>query len=358
MILTYQDAAELNIRELGIRRVVRPLLLVAITIMAMAFGDTRVNAADHDTCQGIPATVIELSHGSRYKASSKTKGVVDAKRNAAVNASLAPVDDFIRILSREANRASKHAGASPNARCAIHMLARWAEDDGLSRLSKNAEMTIGARLAGIVLSYSQVSQYASAEERRLIDSWIGRRLEEQVAYWDSKAPRNARRGNLKAWAALAVLAGAVEQRNHRLLHWAHESTLKILCSVDADGALPREMERGERALHYQIHALAPLVSSVALFERHGISVKNTCNEAIKRAVWYAVRDLDAGGALSQKKSGKRQSYFTGRDTLKPYQFAFGASYLSFSGDQEFAFWLRRFGSLNYSKLGGDQRVIW
>lgn len=330
----------------------------AATLIAIILGGSPASAAEVEICQVAPKSVIELSYGSRYTAASKAKDVVDAKSSAAVNAALAPVDDYIRILAREANRSSKRAGYSKSAKCAIQLLVRWAEADSLSVLSGKAEMTIGARLAGIILSYSQVSHFASAKERKIINSWINRRLSEQMSYWEKRAPKDARRGNLKAWASLAVLAGAVELRNQRMIRWAHESTTEILCTVDADGALPREMERGERALHYQIHSLAPLVSSVALFEKHGVATKDTCDRAVERAVWYVVRDLDAVGAISQKKSGKKQSYFTGRDTLKPYQLAFGASYLSFSNDADFEFWLRRFGNLNYSKLGGDQRLIW
>lgn len=331
----------------------------AALALGLVFGSPAV-ASGKESCIYSTDVVTNLSYGSRYSAGSVTKDVVDAARNEEVVNALASVDDFIRDLARHANK-SGPTGASgrTSAACALQMLDAWADADGLSDLgTDNVKMTIGSRLAGIALAYSQVVGHASTDQQKRIENWLVKRVEEQVRFWDRDAPTNARRGNLKAWIALAAIAVGQQSRETSLVAWGRSETQTLLCSIDADGAIPREMERGSRALHYQLHALNALTTSVALLDEGRSSGMVDCRAALDRAIWFAVRDIEAKGALSSKKSGKAQNYFTSGDTLKSHHVAFGVSYLVMSRDPQFAEWIGKFGVLNNSKLGGNQGIVW
>ncbi|AJY46339.1 alginate lyase family protein [Martelella endophytica] len=95
-------------------------------------------------------------------------------------------------------------------------------------------------------------------ESRLVDTV------DHFNYWDNEAPPMARLGNLRLWAAYAVTEAGLILDRQDFIDWALESQRAVLSTEEADGSLPYEMRRGAYALHYQLHALAPLAASAAL----------------------------------------------------------------------------------------------
>ena len=340
------------------RSIVRFATLAVVTVVTLT--NNPVHSAPGPRCEDSVPIVKELSYGSRYSNESEMKDVIVVPKSQAVDRALEDVDDFIRELAREANRATQgDRSSSIHATCALEMLEAWTGADNLAFLATdNVRMTIGARLAGIALAYSQVAEAASFEQRTAISGWLARRLVEQIEFWETEAPQGARRGNLKAWIALAAIVGGREAGDKHLIDWGRSEVRQILCSVDPDGAMPREMERGSRALHYQLHALNAVAASVATLVELGHDERDLCFGGLLRAVWFVVHDIEAKGELSAKKSGKSQVYFAGDDELRPHHVAFGAAYLAICQDREFARWLAPHAVLNNSTLGVKQQVLW
>ncbi len=310
-------------------------------------------------CPPAPDPVAGLAFDSRYADDSETRSEIDPDAAADATDALRPVDDFLRGLSRRANAALD--GSDPDAAaCVVAQIAVWAGADALADLdSPTARLTVGARLAGFALVLLQVPP-GDAATMALIDDWLTRRLREQIAFWEEDAPDGARIGNLRAWAALAAAATAARTGDAALRYWAASSAAYVLCSAAADGSLPQEMTRGRLALQYQLHAITPLTVTALLLERQGLPLTGVCAGSLDRAVGFALSDL-ADGAQSAAISGKVQSFFDGSDTLEDFHLAWIEAYLRLSvaahaGAAEALIRPRR--PLNYSKLGGNQTLIW
>ena len=317
-------------------------------------------------CPAAPDPVLGLSFDSRYAADSETRSRIDPEAEAAAKDALKPVDDFLRDLARRANAALD--GSDPAAAgCVVAQVAAWADADALAGLdSPTARLTVGARLAGFALVMLQVtppgagSGAGDGDALVRIDAWLTRRLTDQIAFWEEDAPDGARMGNLRAWAALAAAATAARSGDARLRYWAAASAGYVLCSAAPDGSLPQEMARGRLALQYQLHAITPLVVTALLLERQGLPLTGVCDGALDRAVGFALSDLD-DGAASATLSGAVQIFFDGSDKIEDFHLAWIEAYLRLSGaahaaDAEAQISPRR--PLTYSKLGGNQTLIW
>lgn len=312
-------------------------------------------------CPAAPDPVLSLSFDSRYATDSETRSEIDLEAEAEAKDALKPVDDFLRDLARRANAALD--GSDPDAAaCVVAQVALWAEADALAGLdTPTARLTVGARLAGFALVMLQVApDAADTDALARIDAWLTRRLAEQIAFWEESAPDGARIGNLRAWAALAAAATAAHSGDARLRYWAAASATYVLCSAAPDGSLPQEMARGRLALQYQLHAITPLVVTALLLERQGLPLTGICGGALDRAVGFALADLD-DGAASAALSGAAQSFFDGSDKIEDFHLAWIEAYLRLGQAAhvtaaEAVITPRR--PLTYSKLGGNQTLIW
>ncbi|WP_325063095.1 alginate lyase family protein [Halovulum marinum] len=313
-------------------------------------------------CAPAPAPVQALAYGSRYADGSENRTRLDADADAEVDAALKPVDDFLRDLADRAN--GVHApGADPPAiaACVLARLAPWARADALAELDTTAaRLTAGSRLAAFALILRQVVPHAGAgdgDKVGLVSDWLARRVVAQMRFWEQDAPEGARQGNLRAWAALAAAATADLTDDAIMRGWAAWSTAHVLCTANPDGSLPQEMTRGRWALHYQLHAVAPLAVSAALLEPRGFPVAGRCGAALARVVRYTVSELD-DGRLTQARTGEVQTFFDGTRQLEGFNLAWLEAYLTLDPDPALEALASVWRPLSHSKLGGDQTAIW
>lgn len=331
--------------------------------IAFALGLIMLGSAAQANCAVAPEPVLSLSYGSRYTDDSATRSEIDPAAAEQADDALRPVDDFLRGLTEQANGVFEAgADATAIADCVVGQIAVWAAADALSDLgSDTSNLTVGSRIAGFGLVLMQVLPLATNQtEVATIKAWLGRLMQAQTAYWENDAPDGARQGNLRAWAALGAASVAEILNDAALRSWAAWSASHVMCSASPDGSLPQEMGRGSYALHYQLHAIAPLVVATLLLDRQGISLQAICDGALGRIVAFAVNDLQSGAA-TQAITGEVQSYFDGSDTLEGFNLAFIEPYLQLN-DMPNRDALDRLAEtyrpLSYSKLGGNQTLIW
>ncbi|WP_371156012.1 alginate lyase family protein [Jannaschia sp. 2305UL9-9] len=310
-------------------------------------------------CDAVIAPVITLDHGSRYQVEDSSRSAIDAASNRAVTEALKPVDDFIRALSRDVTAAIRSNDLG-RAECGIAAIATWAEADALSRLdSFNARLAVGGRLAGIVTAYGHLRPLVSATPQTdAIDAWLSRRTAAQIDFWEKDATTGARRGNLRAWASLAILLTGQITDDDAARFWAYASAARILCSTRPDGSLPQETRRGKFGLHYQFHAIAPLVTIAASAQREGMPLSGMCHDALSRAVTFALTDYRNRGAATEDYAGAVQSYFDGTQTLEAHVLAWIPAYLTLHRDPLVLDVANDYPELLNSKLGGDQWLLW
>jgi poly(beta-D-mannuronate) lyase len=314
-------------------------------------------------CPAAPPPVIALDFGSRYADGDASRSQLDEDADRAADEALAPVEGFLRDLTRVAGDLHRDdADRAAVADCAMGAMAEWAEAGALTDLrTDTAQLTLGARVAGFALVAMQAAPHATRDgEVQAVTRWLSGLTRSQMVWWEANAPRNARQGNLRAWAALAAatVAGLADDPVARA--WAAWSVDYILCTANPDGSLPQEMRRGKRALHYQLHALAPLTVAVLQLERQGMGLKDACDGALRRAARFALDDL-ATGAATQAITGEVQTFFDGTDKLEEWHLAWLEAHVAlFPGDDEgdIAAILERDRPMNYSKLGGNQTAMW
>jgi len=333
-------------------------------VLAMIATLMPVLAMAQDDCPAAPEPVLSLDFDSRYAQDDESRSEIDADGAADAGAALEPVDDFLRDLTRQANAVfDPDADAGAIADCVLAQIASWAQAGALAELgSETARITFGSRLAGFALVLMEVEPHATTSgDLNLAKTWLAGMAARNVDFWEVDASEGARSGNLRAWAALGVAATAAVADDGAMRLWAAWSTTWVLCSASPDGSLPQEMRRGRLALHYQLHAIAPLVVTALLLERQGLPVHDICDGALSRVVRFAVDDLAAEGRASRAITGEAQNLFDGSDEVEEFQLAWIEAYLQLPDDgshsrlDAMAAPLR---PLNYSKLGGNQTALW
>ena len=291
--------------------------------------------------------VIALTYESPYDPTDPTRSTLVPEAKVAMEAALAPVDDTLRAIARLADAAAVDEKAR---HCVLEALNGWAKADALSDLqSQQVRLTIGARLAGFALIARRLE--GDPLEINQTTEWLTRRANEQMAFWGNAALQSARTGNLMGWTALAVWTVGELVQSDQMKSWAEQRAGAILCRANDDGSFPTEMTRGKFALHYQLHALSPLVTMRAL------GADLPCDAALRSAVEFALSDLETGAA-SMRHAGFMQSYFDGTERLDPHELAFLEAYLSFETSPQIEQRIKDLRPLKNSKLGGNQSQIW
>lgn len=309
------------------------------------------------TCVDVPTPPVSLSFESRYKEDDLSRSEINPEAEADAKEALKLLDDFIGDLATRSD-AALLVGDGAEIACVLDALAHWAEADALSVLAtRTVQLTIGSRLAALALITQKIAPISDDGKVQAVTAWLARRMKEQMTFWES-APNGSAAGNLRAWSALAGTATAVLANDAVMLGWSAWSVEYVACTALDDGSLPQEMTRKTRALHYQLHAVAPLTVAAALLEQNGISMLDRCGGALERIVTFTMDDLDAGGVASAAHAGAEQTLNGGLESVKDFQLAWGEAWLSLheAPALETALSMRR--PLKYSKLGGDQSRIW
>lgn len=337
----------------------RSLLILSLLVAPqIVCADT--TAPEPFRCVAPPPPVVKLDHGSRYEGDDSSRSSFDGVSNDDVNAQLKPVDDFVADLASAANWAvSTPADRVAAADCVLSGLEVWARAGALDDLATmNAQLSVPARLAGLAFAYAQIRPYLTGSDRTVtVETWLAGRARATMVYFDTDAPANASRNNLRAWAALAVARVGISTADQSMIEWADASTRLVACQAAKDGSLPLEMARGELALHYQLHAVTPLVVTAALLQAQGHDLFMACDKAIHRTVGFVI-DAFQDPALAKRLSGTSQSYFNGTEELRAFELAWAEAYLSLFLAPRLSQFVAQYGALANSKLGGRQSLLW
>jgi poly(beta-D-mannuronate) lyase len=77
------------------------------------------------------------------------------------------------------------------------------------------------------------------------------------------------RNNHLYWAGFAAMSAGIAVNDRSLFDWGVTTYKDGVDEIAPDGTLPLEMARGQRALHYHLFALAPLVTMAELAAANG-----------------------------------------------------------------------------------------
>jgi poly(beta-D-mannuronate) lyase len=186
-----------------------------------------------------------------------------------------PMRDFVSRLNKSADRNDWS--------CALALLESWAKADALmGHISGHQgyyeRSWAGTDFAMVILRMPPDFVTRNAAAFGTIDPWL-----ERIAVATRNAEAiNRLHNNLVYWAGLDLIAIGTVTHNDGLVDSGLLRVRQGIRDIGPDGALAREIKRGERALHYHTFALIPLVFAAELVQQRNIDLYRENNRAIGR----------------------------------------------------------------------------
>jgi poly(beta-D-mannuronate) lyase len=335
------------------------IFLVSLTVF-IVFSGGFANAEGPPKCPVTTPPVIGLDLGSRYEDDDASRSDIDEDANNAVNKALKPLDSYVRSLASLIDDEPKQGQPDIRYACLYRGLKSWADANALSDLGTlNAKLAVSPRLAGISITYYQATQIVrpQPEEQAAINHWLEQRAIDVKSFFSDDAPQMASHNNLRAWAGLAVGQIGVLTGNEELIRWGAESNQLVICSAESNGSLPLEMKRGDKALHYQLHAIAPLVVNAAVLNSRFKNSFAVCDGKLDRIVDFTVTAINDPTVVG-RQVGKKQTFTKGKEKLEGFQIAWLEPYLRFRENPKAVQLVKKYRPLTNSMLGGNLTKIY
>jgi hypothetical protein len=159
-------------------------------------------------------------------------------------------------------------------------------------------------LSGTAVAYLRVrgSQLGTPGQDARIQKWFHLVATRVREYFDVQfgRPGSDAWNNHMYWAGLAVAAQGIADNDMDALIWGVATYRMGIDAIQPDGSLTAEMGRGQRALHYQLYALGPLVMLAELGEANGIDMYAMNNGAIHRLAQFNIGAMKDPSTIAQR----------------------------------------------------------
>ncbi len=158
------------------------------------------------------------------------------------------------------------------AQCAQQQIDAWAQAGTLldydPKESSQAWFQVEWTLSAIAISESVLLNEPSLDKEAVKRdiAWMNKVAHRTVDFDKAGTQKN----NHHYWRGLASIAVGVISSDSDLFNWGIATYKEAINELDERGALPKEMARHERAIHYQSFALQPLVPLAAFAEQQGV----------------------------------------------------------------------------------------
>jgi poly(beta-D-mannuronate) lyase len=223
------------------------------------------------SCPNISTLPHDVEASDYY--SDDQHSIKDQKRYAAYTA----VKEQYTAVTDAAERAADHfqaTGTTGAAACVVKILLEQAQADAMtgSMSSNQANYVQNWTIGALAVTYLKVRQAGpdalgvTPEQAATLQAWMKKVGEQVEGYF---APRRTKgtndgRNNHLYWAGFAAMSAAIAANDRTLYEWGVSTYKDGVDEIAADGTLPLEIARGQRALHYHLFALAPLVTMAEL----------------------------------------------------------------------------------------------
>lgn len=266
--------------------------------------------AKQRTCEAQPAPVSLLSTKTIYEEDDASRTEIDPEAQAKYLKQIAPVRKYLRGVMALANSfALSHGENRVAGQCAVRSIAEWAKAGALIDAETQIAMFNRATfLAGIASAYVQIRQSPelTLEDRSAIEGWLSTLSAKTRVFYEAKRQSvTVAPNNIQYWGSLGVAMAAIATGDRQSLDWALEAVRLGACQATADGGLPRELARKQRARHYHFFAIAPLVMLAEIAESNGGPGYQTCDGALHRVITFALASIDDPALIEDLSAAKQ-----------------------------------------------------
>ena len=214
-------------------------------------------------------------------------------------------------------------GSEAEAACALDQLDRWGKAKALlnydAKKSTQSWFQVGWTLSssGIVDSVLVTDSRLDQAQQKRVTAWLNTAAHKLLSFEQPDATGN----NLHYWRGLAATAIGVASSDDQLFDYGVHVYKQAIAEIDTRGALPREMVRHERAIHYQTFALQPLVLIAEFAARQHVDLYSYApnGRSLRDAIFFFGRAVDDPSLVKSYNSDKQLMDFTGAD-FAPYVF--------------------------------------
>jgi poly(beta-D-mannuronate) lyase len=255
------------------------------------------------TCREVPALPRDFAASSYYTDSHYS--VIDPVLKKRYEDSVSPIETVSRVVVAAAD-AYQAKGSLDAARCVSTLLENAAKQEALAGKmdGPQAFYVRNWNLGSWAVSYLKIrkSGLVSDEQSHEILKWLKKLAEDTRGYFEQQRQSGAgdAANNHLYWAGFTVSAAAIANNDQELFRWGLAAYRQGIHQIQKDGTLPKEMSRGQMALHYHLYALVPLLMLAEFGETNGFDLYAERGYAIKRLVARSTTGLQDASYFQQK----------------------------------------------------------
>ncbi len=247
-------------------------------------------------CPAVAHIAPDLVTDGFYRLDDPTHSIIDPVRQEAYKKS----SDGVKAVGMSVVKAAddyRTTGSRKAAQCAMAQIVTLAQEHSLAgKMSSNQAYYVQGWVVGAVaIAYLKIREtsMATPQQTETIANWMQSVGEQTIAYYDGhkRVGHGDSQNNHLYWAGVELAAIGVAANNRKDFDWAMATYDNGVNQIQPDGALPLEMARGARALHYHLYALAPLVLLAEFGEANHLDLYAHANGAIHRLVNFSVAGL-------------------------------------------------------------------
>jgi poly(beta-D-mannuronate) lyase len=259
-------------------------------------------------CPGLPPFASTVDIGSYYTDSHAS--VIDQAKFDAFQKGSEPSTHLSQYVTLAAD-AYLAKGSKPAAVCAYSLLEAAAKADAWAGKMPGFQGVYLQNwlLSAVAMSYLKIrnSAVGKTTQDAAIQKWLDHLAVRVGEYFDAEVKQRGSDGenNHLYWAGLAVAAAGIADHDQEAFDWGINAYRMGVDSIQPDGSLTAEMNRGQMALHYNLYALAPLIMVAELGEANGIDLYTYDDGAIHKLVKFCLAGLQDPTML-EKRTGVKQ----------------------------------------------------
>jgi poly(beta-D-mannuronate) lyase len=248
------------------------------------------------TCPAVVHIAPDLVTDGFYRLDDPTHSIIDPVRQEAYRKSSDGVKNVGMAVVKAADD-FRTSGSRKAAQCAMTQILALAQEHSLAgKMSSNQAYYVQGWVVGaIAIAYLKVREtdIATPPEAETIAQWMRSVGEQTKNYYDShkRVGHGDSQNNHLYWAGVELAAIGVAANDRKDFDWAMATYDNGVDQIQPNGALPLEMARGSRALHYHLYALAPLVLLAEFGEANNLDLYAHANGAIHKLVNFSVAGL-------------------------------------------------------------------